>query len=104
MDLTPTGVPFIDDLRARLMQRNGVVTLFDMEEHLVECSRDQPLSRHIQKRLEDGSGSSSNMEARKERDLLFKEVMEGEPLELVKDKFGNYVVQKMFDFGSLQQR
>lgn len=75
-----------------------------MEGHLVECSKDQPLSRHIQKRLEDGSGSSSNQEARKEKDLLFKEVMQDDPLALMKDKFGNYVVQKMFDFGSLEQR
>jgi hypothetical protein len=35
---------------------------------------------------------------------LFKEVMADDPLALMKDKFGNYVVQKMFDYGSLEQR
>ena len=38
-----------------------------------------------------------------EKKLLFNEVV-AEPTKLIKDVFGNYVVQKMFEYGNLNQR
>jgi mRNA-binding protein PUF3 len=99
-----TGNPIIDAIRTKLLQNQNSVTILDMEGNLIECSKDQPLSRHIQQRLEDGSGSSNNAEAKKEKDVLFSEIMAADPMELMKDRFGNYVIQRMFDFGSLSQR
>lgn len=58
---------------------------------MVEFSRDQQGSRFIQHKL-DSAG-------KEERERVFSEI-KPEAVLLMKDVFGNYVIQKFFDFGN----
>ena len=63
--------------------------------HFIESSLDQQCSRFIQQRLEEASED--------EKQLLFVEILD-ESQKLMKDVFGNYVLQKMFEYGNPDQR
>lgn len=63
----------------------------DIYGHVVEFSRDQQGSRFIQHKL-DSAG-------KEERERVFSEIKR-EAVLLMKDVFGNYVIQKFFDFGN----
>jgi Pumilio-family RNA binding repeat len=84
------------------MQRE--LTLYDLIGHFMECSLDQQCSRFIQQRLEEADDN--------EKQALFSEIIgivcpntaEFSSHKLMKDVFGNYVVQKMFEFGTNNQR
>ena len=63
--------------------------------HIVEFSGDQHGSRFIQSKLETANSD--------EKDQVFREV-EPNAVQLMKDVFGNYVVQKFFEHGNQVQK
>jgi hypothetical protein len=69
--------------------------LQDIVRHVVEFSSDQNGSRFIQHKLETANGD--------EKDLVFREVQPN-AIPLMKDLFGNYVVQKFFEHGTQIQK
>jgi hypothetical protein len=69
--------------------------LRDIYDHVVEFSSDQHGSRFIQTRLE-----TANPE---ERERIFSEIRPYLTL-LMTDVFGNYVIQKFFEYGSLSHK
>lgn len=71
------------------------VDLQTIEHHVVEFSGDQHGSRFIQQKLE-----TANSE---EKDRVFNEILP-EAYKLMRDVFGNYVIQKFFEHGSQEQK
>lgn len=63
--------------------------------HIVEFSGDQSGSRFIQHKLETANSD--------EKEQVFKEIKPN-ALPLMKDVYGNYVVQKLFEHGSQVQK
>lgn len=61
----------------------------------MEFSQDQHGSRFIQLKLERATPA--------ERQLVFNEILQA-AYQLMVDVFGNYVIQKFFEFGSLEQK
>ncbi|KAF8964702.1 armadillo-type protein [Flammula alnicola] len=64
--------------------------------HIVEFSGDQHGSRFIQQQLEEAS--------EEEKETVFNEIVPHKTDELVRDVFGNYVIQKFFEFGTQAQK
>ena len=64
-------------------------------DRVVELSRSQEGSRLIQLRLEWGSST--------EKEMIFTEIMTA-PRVLMTDPFGNYVIQKLFECGTSEQK
>ncbi|XP_063171056.1 pumilio homolog 2 isoform X1 [Candoia aspera] len=92
-DIMPSG-------RSRLLEdfRNNRfpnLQLRDLVGHIVEFSRDQHGSRFIQQKLERATPA--------ERQMLFSEILQA-AYQLMTDVFGNYVIQKFFEFGSIDQK
>uniref|UniRef100_A0A674B8K5 Pumilio homolog 1 n=1 Tax=Salmo trutta TaxID=8032 RepID=A0A674B8K5_SALTR len=102
-DVMPSG-------RSRLLEdfRNNRYPNLQLREiagHIMEFSQDQhgndneknyfPPSRFIQLKLERASSA--------ERQLVFSEILQA-AYQLMVDVFGNYVIQKFFEFGSLDQK
>uniref|UniRef100_A0AAY4CIB5 Pumilio homolog 1 n=1 Tax=Denticeps clupeoides TaxID=299321 RepID=A0AAY4CIB5_9TELE len=103
-DVMPSG-------RSRLLEdfRNNRYPNLQLREiagHIMEFSQDQHGSRYtvcvcvcvcvfIQLKLERASPS--------ERQLVFSEILQA-AYQLMVDVFGNYVIQKFFEFGSLEQK
>ena len=69
--------------------------LHDLQRHIVEFSQDQHGSRFIQQKLERASILEKNM--------VFNEILTA-AYSLMTDVFGNYVIQKFFEFGSPEQK
>ena len=69
--------------------------LRDLAHHIVEFSQDQHGSRFIQQKLERASAS--------EKQLVFQEIL-ASAYSLMTDVFGNYVIQKFFEFGTPEQK
>jgi len=69
--------------------------LKDIWSHIVEFSGDQQASRFIQQKLETANSD--------ERDQVFAEI-EPNAVQLMKDVFGNYVMQKLFEYGDQVQK
>ncbi|KAK4123182.1 ARM repeat-containing protein [Parathielavia appendiculata] len=69
--------------------------LKDIWGHIVEFSGDQQASRFIQLKLETANSD--------ERDQVFAEIAPN-ALQLMKDVFGNYVMQKLFEYGDQVQK
>ncbi|KAL2139635.1 hypothetical protein VTI28DRAFT_4911 [Corynascus sepedonium] len=69
--------------------------LKDIWGHIVEFSGDQQASRFIQQKLETANSD--------ERDQVFAEI-EKNAIQLMKDVFGNYVMQKLFEYGDQVQK
>lgn len=69
--------------------------LRDLAHHIVEFSQDQHGSRFIQQKLERASTS--------EKQLVFQEIL-ASAYSLMTDVFGNYVIQKFFEFGTPEQK
>ena len=89
-----------DSRRCQLLEdfRNNRLTsleLVDVQGHVVDFAKDQHGSRFIQQKLEQATNE--------EKDMIFAEVL---PVayNLITDVFGNYVIQKYFEFGTLDQR
>ena len=87
-----TSSPLLDEFRSN---KNRQWTIPQIEGHVVEFCQDQNGSRFIQQRLELGD--------RLEQDVVVREVLPS-IRRLRNDVFGNYVVQKLLDFGSPQVR
>uniref|UniRef100_UPI00358F23CD pumilio homolog 2-like isoform X2 n=1 Tax=Myxine glutinosa TaxID=7769 RepID=UPI00358F23CD len=86
--------------RSRLLEdfRNNRfpnLQLRDLTGHIVEFAQDQHGSRFIQQKLERAGQA--------ERQLVFNEILQA-AYQLMTDVFGNYVIQKFFEFGSLEQK
>ena len=69
--------------------------LRDLANHIVEFSQDQHGSRFIQQKLERASAT--------EKQLVFQEILSA-AYNLMTDVFGNYVIQKFFEFGTTEQK
>lgn len=67
----------------------------DLSNHIVEFSQDQHGSRFIQQKLERASAP--------EKQMVFNEILSA-AYNLMTDVFGNYVIQKFFEFGSSDQK
>ncbi|XP_029794103.1 pumilio homolog 2 isoform X6 [Suricata suricatta] len=92
-DIMPSG-------RSRLLEdfRNNRfpnLQLRDLIGHIIEFSQDQHGSRFIQQKLERATPA--------ERQMVFSEILQA-AYQLMTDVFGNYVIQKFFEFGSLDQK
>ncbi|TFK42565.1 armadillo-type protein [Crucibulum laeve] len=70
--------------------------LNDIKGFIVEFSCDQHGSRFIQQKLESASSE--------ERQAIFDEIAPNYTLRLMQDVFGNYVIQKVFEFGTQAQK
>merc|ERR1719215_2181376 len=86
--------------RSRLLEdfRNNRLTnpqLRDLVNHMVEFSQDQHGSRFIQQKPERCTPG--------DRELVFNEILSSS-YNLIIDVFGNYVIQKFLEFGSVEQR
>lgn len=89
-----------DTGRSRLLEdfrnnRYPNIQLRDLANHIVEFSQDQHGSRFIQQKLERASPIEKNM--------VFHEILPA-AYNLMTDVFGNYVIQKFFEFGSEEQK
>ena len=69
--------------------------LREITNHIVEFSQDQHGSRFIQQKLERASAA--------EKQLVFQEILSA-AYSLMTDVFGNYVIQKFFEFGTTDQK
>ncbi|XP_017202012.1 pumilio homolog 1 isoform X17 [Oryctolagus cuniculus] len=92
-DVMPSG-------RSRLLEdfRNNRYPNLQLREiagHIMEFSQDQHGSRFIQLKLERATTA--------ERQLVFNEILQA-AYQLMVDVFGNYVIQKFFEFGSHEQK
>ena len=75
--------------------RYSNLQLRDLTNHIVEFSQDQHGSRFIQQKLERASAA--------EKQLVFNEIISS-AYNLMTDVFGNYVIQKFFEFGTPEQK
>lgn len=97
-----TAAPGLDKPpgRSRLLEdfRNNrfpSLQLRDLASHIVEFSQDQHGSRFIQQKLERATVS--------EKQMVFSEILVA-AYNLMTDVFGNYVIQKFFEFGTPEQK
>lgn len=86
--------------RSRLLEdfRNNrfpSLSLRDLSCHIVEFSQDQHGSRFIQQKLERATVA--------EKQMVFNEILPS-AYNLMTDVFGNYVIQKFFEFGTPEQK
>lgn len=70
--------------------------LKDVFGHCVEFSADQHGSRFIQQQFDHADPA--------ERQVVFEEIVPAHTLPLMKDVFGNYVIQKLFEYSTPLQR
>ncbi|KAF8798039.1 ARM repeat-containing protein [Phlegmacium glaucopus] len=94
--LDPSSLPrssLLDDFRSN---RDSVWNLKNIFGHIVEFSGDQHGSRFIQQKLEEATDE--------EKQRVFDEIVPTKTTQLIQDVFGNYVVQKLLDFGTQAQR
>lgn len=86
--------PLLDEFRSS-NKSSKRYELKDIYGFIVEFSGDQHGSRFIQQKLETANSD--------EKDQVFREI-ETNAIQLMKDVFGNYVVQKFFEHGSQVQK
>jgi Pumilio-family RNA binding repeat len=89
---TPVASALLEDFRAI---KNRDWTILDIEGHVVEFCQDQNGSRFIQQRLEIGNPN--------EQQVVMAEVLPA-VRQLRNDVFGNYVVQKLLEFGTPEMK
>ncbi|KAG8929614.1 mRNA binding protein puf3 [Tulasnella sp. 418] len=83
----------LEEFRANKSKNWEVKEIFG---HVVEFSGDQHGSRFIQQKLETASSE--------EKQVIFDEILPDHALSLITDVFGNYVIQKLFEYGTAQQK
>ena len=86
--------PLLEDFRANA-KTNRRYELRDIIDHVVEFSGDQHGSRFIQQKLETANGE--------EKERIFAEILPNS-VQLMKDVFGNYIIQKFFEHGTQHQK
>ena len=89
---TASSSPLLDEFRTT---KNRDWTMLDITGHVVEFCQDQNGSRFIQQRLEIANTS--------EQQVVMAEVLPA-VRQLRNDVFGNYVVQKLLEFGTHQMK
>ena len=85
---------FLEELRGKI-QNGKKIEIKDIKDHVVECAMDQYGSRFIQQKYDTTTPD--------EKELIFSEILP-EANNLMNDVFGNYVVQKLFEYGTDHQR
>ena len=100
------------------MENESPIDFRTLRGHIRECSIDQYGSRYIQQKLDEtkddasqmteiemvmGKVSEEKLSSQPFKDLVYIEVLPHSH-ELINDVFGNYVVQKLIEFGSVQQK
>ncbi|KAJ1309525.1 hypothetical protein OPQ81_006298 [Rhizoctonia solani] len=94
LDPSATGrSPLLEQFRA---DKSKTWQLRDIRGHVAEFCGDQHGSRFIQQKLETATDE--------EKEAIFSELVPGNFVSLMTDVFGNYVVQKLIEFGSVEQR
>ncbi|KAI0748224.1 ARM repeat-containing protein [Daedaleopsis nitida] len=83
----------LDEFRANKSRKWELRDIFG---YIVEFSGDQHGSRFIQQKLESATSE--------EMDIVFDEIVPQYAVQLMQDVFGNYVVQKMFEYGTAAQK
>ncbi len=86
--------PLLEEFRSNA-KTNKRYELREIYDHIVEFSGDQHGSRFIQQKLE-----TANSE---EKERVFLEILPNS-IQLMKDVFGNYVIQKFFEHGTQHQK
>lgn len=99
----PLGSPFVESFKIKLASLGTIkdLTLYELKGHFVECSLDQQCSRFIQQRLEEANDEEKQALFNEVNDLTCPVTNTKESHKLMNDVFGNYVIQKMFEFGNL---
>ncbi|KAF7793217.1 hypothetical protein EIP86_004327 [Pleurotus ostreatoroseus] len=87
--------------RSQLLEefRNDKVRKWELKDifgYVVEFSSDQHGSRFIQQKLESAT--------EEEKQIVFDEIVPQQALHLIQDVFGNYVIQKLFEYGTPIQK
>ncbi|KDR81636.1 hypothetical protein GALMADRAFT_239707 [Galerina marginata CBS 339.88] len=85
--------PILEDFRSN---RDKNWELKEIYGHIIEFSGDQHGSRFIQQKLEVAEDD--------EKQKIFEEIVPLKTEQLIRDVFGNYVIQKFFEFGTRAQR
>lgn len=87
--LGPEAANLLNEIRAAKSRNQW--TIHDIQGHVVEFCLDQNGSRFIQQRLEVADPEEKNAVT----DEIIPEIKD-----LINDVFGNYVVQKLYEFGT----
>jgi mRNA-binding protein PUF3 len=103
MHMAPTGPsnqieprsPFLNEFKMHHPKGSRKYSLKDIYGYIAEFSGDQCGSRFIQNEIEKANSE--------EKKRVFSEIYP-EAEQLMKDVFGNYVIQKFFDFGDQTQK
>ncbi|KLO10675.1 ARM repeat-containing protein [Schizopora paradoxa] len=93
--IAPTRSALLEQFRSN-RNRDRAWKLKELFGHIVEFSGDQHGSRFIQQSIQSATDE--------ERQKLFDEIFPEHVLNLMQDVFGNYVVQKLFEHGTPDQR
>lgn len=93
--MIPAKFSFLIFYCVRRNNRFPSLQLRDLANHIVEFSQDQHGSRFIQQKLERATVS--------EKQMVFSEILTA-AYSLMTDVFGNYVIQKFFEFGTPEQK
>ncbi|CAG8590302.1 540_t:CDS:2 [Acaulospora colombiana] len=99
-----SNTPLLSEFKGQKFKRyelrtvhNAAQTSNDIIGHIVEFSTDQHGSRFIQQKFDSATQD--------ERQTIFDEIVPaGHGLPLMRDVFGNYVIQKMLEYGSALHR
>lgn len=92
-DSAPLRSPLLEDFRTNKTRKWELRDIFG---YIVEFSGDQHGSRFIQQKLESATSD--------EKEIIFNEIVPHNALQLIQDVFGNYVIQKLFEYGTQIQK
>lgn len=92
-DSAPLRSPLLEDFRTNKTRKWELRDIFG---YIVEFSGDQHGSRFIQQKLESATSD--------EKEFIFNEIVPHNALQLIQDVFGNYVIQKLFEYGTQIQK
>ena len=92
-DSVPLRSPLLEDFRTNKTRKWELRDIFG---YIVEFSGDQHGSRFIQQKLESATSD--------EKEIIFNEIVPRNALQLIQDVFGNYVIQKLFEYGTQIQK
>ena len=92
-DSVPLRSPLLEDFRTNKTRKWELRDIFG---YIVEFSGDQHGSRFIQQKLETATSD--------EKEIIFTEIVPHNALQLIQDVFGNYVIQKLFEYGTQIQK